>query len=161
MTIETHLSEADFIKVNLIILYKKIFVKILAVIGCFILASALISFFANPQLTNLSSFIVPVCYVSVLPIYTYFSSKKLYNSNNRISERITYTINPDNYLMKGESFSAELSWSKIYKVTKTKDWILIWQNKQTANVIPLKNITGSQIQEFKTVLHNNSVKNNL
>jgi len=54
-----------------------------------------------------------------------------------------------------------LSWDKFYKVTKTKNWLLIWQNNSSANIIPRKDIWESQIEELKELLQKHRVKNNL
>lgn len=63
--------------------------------------------------------------------------------------------------MKGESFNSQLSWDKIYKVTKTKNWLLIWQNRQIANPIPIEDIGEEQISDLKKILDRHNVKNNM
>ena len=62
----------------------------------------------------------------VLPGITYFSTQKNYKANQRISEQIEYKFHQDNFETVGESFQSVLSWNKIHKVNKTKNWLLIW-----------------------------------
>ncbi|MEI9957623.1 MAG: YcxB family protein [Ferruginibacter sp.] len=108
-----------------------------------------------------SQVIVPIVMLSVTPLLTYFTAKKNYNSNQRISEAIEYQFEKDNLIIKGESFNSQLSWDKIYKVTQTKNWILIWQNSQIANPILKRDIWEGEIESLKVILNGHGVKNNL
>ncbi|QEC69155.1 hypothetical protein FRZ67_18225 [Panacibacter ginsenosidivorans] len=56
-----------------------------------------------------------------IPLLTYFTSRKNYTTNNRISEPIEYTIENSGLSIKGESFTSTLTWDKLYKVSKTKN----------------------------------------
>jgi len=63
--------------------------------------------------------------------------------------------------MTGESFHSQLTWDKVYKVTETKNWILIWQNRQIANAIPKRDVWDGQIEDLKKILTAHKIKNNL
>jgi hypothetical protein len=96
------------------------------------------------------------------PILVYFSTKKNYISNSRISETIIYEFDNKSILMTGESFNSRLTWDKIYSVTENKDWILIWQNRQTANVVPKRDFKNGELQIFKDIVNtHNELKNKL
>ncbi|WP_276502864.1 YcxB family protein [Terrimonas pollutisoli] len=105
--------------------------------------------------------IAPVFMLIGFPLLQYFASKRDYTSNKRISETIEYQFGKDLLFVKGESFTAQLTWDKIYKVSKTKNWLLIWQNKQVANVIPRRDIWEGDIIELKEILQIHNVTNNL
>ncbi|MBC7828738.1 MAG: YcxB family protein [Chitinophagaceae bacterium] len=78
-----------------------------------------------------------------------------------MGEAIEYHFDNDYLLMKGQSFNFELSWNKVYKVTKTKNWILIWQNNQIATPIPRRDIDEELITHLRGTLNGHKVKNNL
>lgn len=64
-------------------------------------------------------------------------------------------------IVEGETYSATFKWNTIVKVTQTKNWILIWQSKQKANPISIKNFWAGQLADLKDILEANHVKNNL
>jgi hypothetical protein len=99
--------------------------------------------------------IVPVALglaMTILPPYSVWrTSKKNYNSDSRISETISYEFTNDVIEISGASFHSKLTWDKIYELTVTKSWVLIWQNGQVANVISRRDMDSNQIQELKNI----------
>ncbi len=71
-----------------------------------------------------------------------------------IGETIEYQFDNEEIIVTGQSFSSRFSWNKIYKVTETKDWVLIWQNRQMANVIPKRSFEGDDLKSFKEIVNN-------
>jgi hypothetical protein len=57
-----------------------------------------------------------------------------------VAEQKEYVFTDTDLKITGESFNVTMLWDKIYKVTKTKRWVLIWQTKYLANIIPLQDI---------------------
>jgi len=161
MDIKTQLSEKDFIKVNFLLLYKKKFAKIITAMAIFVLIISIITGLNNPKYLSFTQIIFPIAMMIWLPLLTYFSAKKNFSSNKRISEVIEYKFEKDFLDIKGESFSSQLSWDKIYKVNKTKNWVLIWQNSQVTNVIPRRNLWEGEVTGLKEILNNHKVKNDL
>jgi hypothetical protein len=134
----------------------KIFTSLIAL---FLLISIVASIF-----TQYDFFSVAVILFTMLiyvPLVTYVSAVRNFTANSRVSETIEYHFDNEYLSIKGESFNSQLSWDKTYKVTQTKNWILIWQNKQVGNLIPKGDITEEQIGELKEILDNHKVKNNL
>ena len=83
-------------------------------------------------------------------------------SNGRISETIIYEFDNENILITGESFNSRLSWDKIYSVTENKDWILIWQSRQGANVLQKRDFKNKDLQLLKDIVNSHSeLKNKL
>ncbi len=134
MLIKSKLTEQDFINATFVLQYSKVSIKILTGLICFFL---LISIFTATFLpgVSFSQIIIPLAMFMAIPVMTYFNAKRNFAADNRISESIEYNFDNDYLLMKGESFNSQLTWDKVYKVTQTKNWILIWQNKQIANPI--------------------------
>lgn len=161
MDIKTQLSEKDFIKVTFLLLYKKNFAKVITAIAIFVLIVSIILRLNKLGDLSFTQIIFPIAMMIWLPLLTYFSAKKSFKSNKRVSEVIEYKFEKDFLDIKGESFSAQLSWDKIYKVSKTKSWVLIWQNSQIANVIPRRDLWEGQMMGLKEVLNNHKVKNDL
>jgi hypothetical protein len=160
MVIKTKLTQADFIKTNFALLYKKprTWVNIAITIGLAIYYATI----AGEDSLYVYVIAIPFFILVVLPpLATWFISKKNYTSNQRITETIEYQFDKDNLVVKGESFQSQLSWDKIYKVTQTKLCILIWQSRASANFIPKRDIWEGDIIELKEILENHKVKNTL
>jgi len=160
MVIKSKLTKQDFINLNFILLYSKISMKVLTALTAFLfLVSIVASIFSNHD------YFPAVIFLFILliftPLHTYISAVRNFKASNRGSETIEYHFDNEYLSVKGESFNAQLSWDKIYKVTQTKNWILIWQNRQAGNPIPKGNISEEQIGELKEILDNHKVKNNL
>lgn len=160
MIIKTKLTEKDYINVNFVLLYSKTIIQILTG-GMIFYAVVTLLQAAFLSIGSYSTLIGPACILLILPLITYFSAKKNYSSNLRMTETIEYQFNEDNLVVKGESFNSQLSWDKIYKVTQTRNWILIWQNRQIANPIPKRDIWEGQNEELKIILDRNKIRNNL
>lgn len=160
MFIKTQLTEKDFINATFVVSYNKPSMKIFTGIMLLGLVFAIINAIFLSD-TTYQSFIVPALMLIAFPLITYFTAKKNFATNARISEMVEYIFGDKDLIMKGESFNSQVSWEKIYKVTQTKNWILIWQNKQFANLIPKRDIWDGQIEELKEILISHKVKNNL
>jgi hypothetical protein len=160
MVIRSKLAEKDFINVSFLLLYSKTAIKIFTGMVSVAVLIMLFTIIVIPK-AHSSQIIVPLIMMIALPLLTYISAKRGFKSNQRISETIEYQFEQDFLSMKGETFNAQLSWEKIHKVTKTKNWILIWQNSQMANPIHKRDVQESQISELKDFLESHHVKNNL
>lgn len=152
ITVKTNLTQSDFIKVSFHMLYRKFFIRFFT--GIWLLSflisipTLLTSSFGDIGIQFLFLFIL----VFGIPVFTYISAKTNYKANKRISETITYEFNDESIMTIGESFNAQLTWDKIYSVTETKTWILIWQNKQVANVIPKRDFAHDDLKSFKEIV---------
>jgi hypothetical protein len=160
MTINTKLTEKDYINASFAIIIGRPFIRyFLAIIGIILLIN-LVSGIAIGSST-LAGVLPPIIIFMIYLGFIYFSIKRGYSNNKRISENIEYTFGQFNLVIVGESFKTELSWNKVNKVTKTKNWLLIWQTRQIANAIPNRDIQADELTKLKMILTNNSVKNNL
>jgi hypothetical protein len=87
-----------------------------------------------------------------LRVTVYMNAKSSYKSDGRISETITYEFDEEKIQVIGESFNSKLTWNKIYSVTENKDWVLIWQNRQIANVVPKRDFKDGELRTFKSII---------
>ena len=94
------------------------------------------------------------------PLITFITAKRSY-AENRIGVETTFDFDSEYFSIKTQFFSTQISWEKIYKVTQTTNWIMIWQNAQVANPIPKSDMFESDSIELKRILNRNNVKNNL
>lgn len=163
MTIKTRLTENDYIRVNFYLLYRRWFIRIITAFAVLTVLFSLTEMISHIGITNLdfSTFIFPIVALAGLPLLTLYGAKRNYKTASRIHETITYDFRPDYLDVKGESFTSQMAWAKFYKVTKSKNWLLIWQNRQAANIIPIRDVWESQVEELKEILQRNKVKNNL
>lgn len=160
--LSTRLTQEDYIKVNFHLLYRKLSIKIFTGIWIFVLLISLTTFLDGRILETWPQILFIVAFVSALPAVTYFSAKSNYKSNQRISETILYEFSDDIMITTGESFSANLTWEKVYSVTETKNWVLIWQNKQVANIVPKRDFYNDDLLRFKEIVRKHKgVKNKL
>ena len=157
----TKLSLEDYIKINYHLLYRKWAVRFMTGIGFFMVLSLLFTFDSYIEFPWLQ-LLLGLFFIIGQPILVYIYARKNYNTNKRISESISYTFDKDTIQITGESFDSKFTWDKIYRVTESKNWILIWQNPQVANVVPKRDFQEEELQAFKNMVSLHSkVKNKL
>ncbi len=159
MIIKSKMSEKDYINVNFLLLYSKLSIKIMSGFLILYLIGTTISSVISGQFS--ATTFTPLAVMAVMPVMTYFSAKKNYKYNQRIGETIEYNFGEEDLIIKGESFTSQLSWQKIHKVTGTKNWLFIWQNRQVANPISRVDVWEGEISDLKTILKKYNIKNNL
>lgn len=162
MIIETKLSQKNYRKLVLTLYYRNPMYIMFTIIGIIILIFSILEFifmeetFSNPYQQLLTGLFL----VLVMPLLTIYKANKNYNSNLRLNEPILYEFNNSTIKLTGESFNSEMTWEKVYKVKELKEWILIYQNKQVANLIK-KSDFDTRFDRFKSIVLQTNVKNNL
>jgi hypothetical protein len=162
MAIKTKLSEADYIKLSFTLVFKKTAFKVLVglVLAALIVLNLDFLLLPGAHLT-LEYKLTPLIFIFFVEAFLWYTLKRNYSSNKRLQETIEYRFDEDFLYMSGESFSAQLSWNKVYKVTQTRDWILIWQTPNGANFIGKKDIGAGDVLAIKNILTTHNVKNTL
>lgn len=160
MIIKTRLTEKDYINLSFLLWFRRSYTRI--IYGVFIFCM-LVSIFGNRFLQKdiSSDIIIPVIALAILPAFTYLSAKRNYAANSRIKENIEYKFEKEYLIIEGETFKTQLSWAKIYRITQTKNWVLIWQSRHVTNAIPKEDIWEGERAELKTILSAHNIKNNL
>lgn len=103
-------------------------------------------------------FVFSITFMILYPIAVYFNIRKNYKSNQRIQENIIYSITSEKITNEGETFSSEMDWSKIYKVLELRNWILLYQSSQTANIISKKDFTENDLKKFREIVKSKNIK---
>ena len=147
----TKLSIEDYIKVNYHLFNRRWPIKVLTGIGIFLILISLITLFSGDN-SSWFLLILGLFFSMGLRVTVYMNAKSSYKSDGRISETITYEFDEEKIQVIGESFNSKLTWNKIYSVTENKDWVLIWQNRQIANVVPKRDFKDGELRTFKSII---------
>jgi hypothetical protein len=97
-------------------------------------------------------FIVAVGFLVILPLIIYMQGKRNFKTNTRLNEEMKYIFTDDKFYITGESFKSEMTWEKAYKIEELKNWILIYQNWQVANIIPKSAFSDEQLNDFRQII---------
>lgn len=160
MIIRSQLSKKDFIKANFAIAYSNIGLRVFTGFLLLMVVLSIISLLASP-IATVSTAITPLVMVFAIPLLLYFSANRNYNTAKRLSEPMEYEITGERLLVKGESFSGDYSWDKLFRVRKTKEFLFLFHSKTVASIIPLRDVNLQHLQFMKELLTINRIKNNL
>jgi hypothetical protein len=160
MIIKTKLSEKEFTNASMATLWSRKYSKVFLVVFLIFLASNIINSTVSID-SLIPSFLPPILIFGAFFFVFRYSIKKAYQKNYRSSESIEYNFTDSHLIITGESFNSEMTWHKIYKVTKTKNWLLIWHSSQIANAIPLRLVSSEGLITLKDIMLKNNTKNNL
>ncbi len=162
MKIKTKIELKDYIKLMYILTYRKWTMKFILAMGLFSFIFSISYIFGIIESTEIP--ILPIVFsfvvIFLLPITVYFSSKKNYNTHTRLQEEVTYEISTEDIKISGDSFNTEMTWEKTYKVLELKSWLLIYQNKMIANIIP-KEYIGDHLSELREIIKSTNIKSKL
>ncbi len=163
MRIETKLKFNDYVKLMYVLTYRKPIMIFITIIG-FTMIIGTLGFFLGFQEMYDSPPYVPgalgFTFVVLVPFSIYRGAKKNFSTNGRLTEKIIYDFNETGFIVTGESFTSKLDWTKTYKVTELTNWIIIYQSRQVANVIP-KIDFANKLNEFKTIVKSKRIKQSL
>ncbi|KAA3437081.1 YcxB family protein [Rufibacter hautae] len=153
LTLSTQLSEQDFIKANFYLYFKKWNSRFIFGIGILALLSVLF-LYVTGALNEIPwiGLAFGLYFTVGIPGHIYYAAKKGYKTNKRVSEPLLYQFDQDNFQITGESFESRLSWDKVYSVTETKSWVLIWLTPQVANIVPKRDFSPEQLRLFKALV---------
>lgn len=160
VSFSTKLDQNTFSKGNLAILYSKPTILVTTfVFGAYFLFAVVTAITGNTQ--NLLLAIPALIFGGIMPYVIFKNARKAFSHNPRLAENIVYTFENNKLELKGESFNNEVTLDKVFKVSKTKNYILVWHSKFVANIIPLKNTSPADIVTLRSILNDSKVKNNL
>jgi len=163
MTIETKLKLKEYIKLMYVLNYRKPIMIFITMLGLTMIIGTLGYFLGYKEMYASPPYVpgaIGFTFVVLVPFSIYRGAKKNFLSYGRLNEKIVYEFKENGIIVTGESFTSELDWSKTYKVTELKNWILIYQNRQLANVIP-KISFSSKLTEFRTLVRSKNIKEKL
>jgi len=160
MKIETRLDFKSYIKLMFSLTYKKpimifiiIYLLVVLVMAIFIFSDLKFLFGETYDIPLFLAFYI----IIALPILIYFNARKNFSTNGLIKEKIIYEFTDDKICHTGETFYSEKDWTKVYKIVEMKHWILIYQSRQIANLIP-KESFGDNLMEFRNLVRSKKIK---
>ena len=162
MEIKTSLSEKEYISLAFLIAYRRPGTRFITLLGILFFGLAIYMQVEEGTRDRLNSaWITPILAFIILPLTIYLSAKRQFSSNKVVREVTRYRFLPEQLEIEGESFKSSRAWSTIFKVTRTKNWLLIWHNRQMANPIQLSTIWEGDLLGLKEILAKHDIKNNL
>jgi hypothetical protein len=155
----------DCFKINLYMIYRKPFVKIIiSIIFFIIIFSAFANFSSNNKEEIFESlkpaYIFSVLYPSFL-IFTIYRSTKKSLVNPKLKEDIIIRFKKEYFEETGQTFSVKYSWSEIFKIIEKKEWFLIFLEKNKALPIIKTDLKDNQYIEIKELFNSLNVKKSL
>lgn len=85
------------------------------------------------------------CYfLVVLPLAVWYKAIRHYNSNRRIQQTIHYLFDNEYVSVKGNDFEARYSWNNVFKIKQTKNFILLYATRNTAELVKRSLLTPEQ-----------------
>lgn len=160
MIIESKIDSANYMKLMFTLIYRKpatFFLLLLGLIAIIISVPFFLGFNVQFEKPPYLELFFGIFILFVFPIIIYLSTKRNYKTNLRFQERITYEFTEDKIKMSGESFNSEMDWLKIYKIQELKNWVLIYQNRAAANIIP-KESFDDKIDDFREMVKKKNIK---
>ncbi len=158
--IETRLEFKMYLRLMYTLTYKKPVMIFLSFIGLVILIGAILYFLGfNVPVDEPPYFLLMYGFFTVvlIPILIYGTARKNFFTHGRLQEKMKYEFRDEKIKVTGETFNSEFDWAKLYKITELKHWVLIYQNKTIANLIP-KESFGEKFGEFKGLIQTKHIK---
>jgi hypothetical protein len=160
MKAEVNLDFKTYLKLNYQLTYKKPLIIIIYIFGTLMFIGS-VAYFIGLRFPGIEPpyfhLLFSIGILVSFPLIIYRASKRNYYSNARLQEKIIYEFSDDRIYINGESFSADMDWEKIHSVEILKKWILIYQSKVTAHILP-KSTFGNELGDFYKILQKNAVK---
>jgi hypothetical protein len=160
MTIETKLDFKRYLKLMYTLTYLKPIMIFLTLIGIIMFIFSILHFLkfnihvdGPPFFQLFFGFLV----IAILPFSIYRNARKNFSSHGRLQEKIIYEFTDEKIKVTGETFKSEMDWTGTHKIVELKEWILIYQNRLIANIIP-KDSFGEDLVEFKILAKGKGIK---
>ncbi len=150
----------EYIKLILILLYTRIRMVIITLLGLFFLILSVIDFafslylFDNSPYYDIYFFSVGFFIVCINPLWMRFRIKRVFKSNKKLGETITYTFYEAKYTVKGESFFSEMVWNSLYEVFESKNYLLLYHSRQSAHIIPKRFFQPETMKQLRAIIKN-------
>ncbi len=74
------------------------------------------------------------------------NAQKEFKRNKRLQESHYYVISDDSIHIKGGPFNTIFQWDKLHGMTETKRCFFIWLNKNSAQIIPKREMTTEEVE---------------
>lgn len=155
MRFQTKVTAEMYAKLTLGLAYRKLWVIIILILGCFwigLAAADLLGIVYNGKPWIFLG--AGVFFVFYIPYSIYRNAKKNFLSNQKIQETIAYEFIDNQMLVKGETFEANYDLETLNRVEELKDWFLVYHSNQVGNLIPKSQLSPQEIIELRDIFKN-------
>jgi hypothetical protein len=159
--IEFQLSEKQYINASMVLLSRRPATWIMP-----IMLILLILVFYNPGMSSVPSVITFLMvyfgiYTVITPLSLYTRAKKMYQEPSvGAKEKVQIEFHENMFVAHAETSFLQSSWSGIYKVIVTKNWVFIWLNPIHPTPIPKAAIWEGELLRLREILDANKIKHN-
>lgn len=144
----------DYFRIYLYISIRKLFVILMLFSSIYFVLTDVVKIINNEkQWLELIDF--PSLIFLLLPLVLILSTYRLTEqtlSNKKLKENITIHIDEAKIQYEGESFHNEYKWKDLVKIKETKNWFLLYVNKNFAQVIRKKDLSTNQVIDLRTII---------
>ena len=154
MIIKTKISFKEYRKLLFSLTYRKPIMKVILCVAFVMLVWILgyyLHFLPVPK-PQIYQYITLILITVVQPFTIYLTIKRNYDSSNHLRERLEIELSQNEIKVQGESFDTKIKWMKIFKIDEEQNWFLIYQNNLSAIIIPKKEFSSTQLEEFRAIL---------
>lgn len=156
MIIKTKVSFKEYIKLLYSLAYERAMMKLLVGVAMIILLWIIfyhLNIFSLPK-PIIYQYITLFLITIVQPIIIYTTIRRNYYSSNHLREALEMEISEEEIKINGESYYMEVKWDKMFKIVEKPNWFLMYQNNLSAIIIPKKDMSESNIIDFRKILKN-------
>ncbi len=161
VVIDTRLTLPDFVKVNFIVQFRRMNSRLLMlVIVLMIIFPAAFAVARHIPFHWVQSVIglgMAVFYVAS----TAYTARKNFYANAVVREPLRYIFRKGGIGCESSAGTTVTDWAAVYRVTETRDCLIIWKNREVINLIPRRDVSGTQREAIKAILQQYQVRNNL
>lgn len=79
------------------------------------------------------------------------NAQREYKSNKKLHETHIYEISEESIHIKGGPFNTIFQWDKLYDMTESKKSFFIWLGKNSAQIIPKRDMTQDDILRIQAI----------
>ena len=159
VTIESEITRDEYIRLLFLITYRKPPVIIITLLGLIMTLLPILYFIniytaidAPPYIPLISGVLITI----VFPLSIYFMAKRNFGSDDLLRQRVRYTFTPDKIFLKGTTFDVNISWDKIHKVRKLKEWLLFYRDKARVDIMIRNTFSKDEQLEFDRIVNLNA-----
>jgi len=155
-SIQHQITLKEYTRLNFALLYGKIWFLTLSALGAlFVMWSLLLCFVNHYSIFNneYSTFGATAAILSVyVPVINWLRCFRIFRSNFKLSEPLTYDFSEEGLAITGESFSSKYGWEKIPRIKTIKGWLLVYQGRAITNLLKTESADHANIDSLKIFL---------
>ncbi len=102
--------------------------------------------------------IFPIVLIVLLPFFTLFQIKRIYNTSKIFQEKLDYYLTNEAIRIKGETVDSTQKWTHFYQIRVTNRFFMFYQGKMVATLLDKKMFSENELQEFTEFIKSLNVK---